>query len=176
MSNKGLPLSDIDLVKKGLENGNGNFSALDGRAWQILGEATVSDNQNISLYEQLALQLSSRAASITGVVLTQSKSKHILTGKLSKALMNKISSCERPNSMAFSNAFNIFQTLELANSVAGKLLYPDAYEFAAELGAHVSLSANFSGVTVDWAAIIEYVVFPHLLHFAQSVSWLCRQM
>jgi hypothetical protein len=168
MSNKGLPLSDIDLIREGLEKGNGNLSALDGRAWQILGEATVSDVLTISPYEQLALQLSTRVASITGVVLTQYESKLILTGKLSKILLNKMSSCERSNNMAFSNVFNIFQTLETANSVAGKMLYPDAYDCAAELGAHISLSANISGVTIDWTAIIEYVIFPHLLHFAQE--------
>ena len=66
-------------------------------------------------------------------MLIQCESKHILTGKLSKALLNKISSCKRSNTMAFSNVFNIFQTLELANTAAGMLLYPDAYVFAAEL-------------------------------------------
>ena len=168
MQNKGLPLIDLDLVREGLQNGNGNLSALNGRAWQILGEATASEVLNISQYEQLALQLSSRAASVIGVVLTQSESKHILTGKLSKTLLSKMSSCDRSSSMSFSNVFNIFQTLEIANTVAGKLLYPDAFDFIAELGAHVSTSANISGGTVDWAAITEYVVFPHLLHSAQE--------
>ena len=149
-------------------NGKGNFSALDGRAWQILGEATESDVLNISQFEQLALQLSSRTASLSGVLLSLAESKHILTGKLSKALLNKMSAANHSSSFTFSSVFNIFQTLELANNIAGRLLYPDAYEFAAELGSHVNLSASFSGGTIDWSAINEFVILPHMLHSTQE--------
>jgi hypothetical protein len=163
----GISLAEIDRLQTVLKLEN--FKALQGRDFQMIGDAAANDVSGILRLDGMGQKLVIDAFSASGVILSRKDGKHILALRITMPLLCKMSG-GTSSPMDFASIFKIVQTLELANSIAKVELYPEAFRMLAEFEGLVSATASINGISADWKQIFEQILGPHIISFTQQRS------
>ena len=163
----GISLAEIDRLQSVLKLEN--FKALQGRDFQMIGDAAANDVTGLLRLDGMGQKLAIDAFSASGIILSRKDGKHILALRITMSLLCKMSG-GASSLMDFASIFKIVQILELANSIAKIELYPEAFRMLAEFEGLVSATASINGISADWKQIFEQILGPHIISFTQQRS------
>ncbi len=163
----GISLAEIDRLQSVLKLEN--FKALQGRDFQMIGDAAANDVTGLLRLDGMGQKLAIDAFSASGIILSRKDGKHILALRITMPLLCKMSG-GASSLMDFASIFKIVQILELANSIAKIELYPEAFRMLAEFEGLVSATASINGISADWKQIFEQILGPHIISFTQQRS------
>jgi hypothetical protein len=163
----GISLAEIDRLQTVLKMEN--FKSLQGRDFQMIGDAAANDVTGILRLDGMGQKLAIEAFSASGIILSRKDGKHILALRITMPLLCKMSG-GTSSPMDFASIFKIVQTLELANSIAKIDLFPEAFRMLAEFEGLVSATASINGISADWKQIFEQILGPHIISFTQQRS------